>query len=155
MMNHARLNVGLEGIAVSEAAYQKAAAYARERVQGTPIGGTKRASIIHHPDVRRMLMDMRARTEAMRALGLLHGRLHGPRAASSGPSRTGPQPGPRRTAHPGRQGMVHRERDHDRLHRHSGAWRRRVLEETGAAQYRAMRPSPRSTKARQAFRRTT
>jgi len=68
MMNHARLNVGLEGIAVSEAAYQKAAAYARERVQGTPVGGTKPASIIHHPDVRRMLMDMRARTEAMRAL---------------------------------------------------------------------------------------
>ena len=68
MMNHARLNVGLEGVAVSEAAYQKAAAYARERVQGTPVGGTKPASIIHHPDVRRMLMDMRARTEAMRAL---------------------------------------------------------------------------------------
>jgi alkylation response protein AidB-like acyl-CoA dehydrogenase len=68
MMNHARLNVGLAGVAVSEAAYQKAAAYARERVQGTPVGGTKPASIIHHPDVRRMLMDMRARTEAMRAL---------------------------------------------------------------------------------------
>ena len=68
MMNHARLNVGLEGVAVSEAAYQKAAGYARERVQGTPIGGTRPASIIHHPDVRRMLMDMRARTEAMRAL---------------------------------------------------------------------------------------
>jgi hypothetical protein len=68
MMNHARLNVGLEGVAVSEAAYQKAAGYARERIQGTPIGGSKPASIIHHPDVRRMLMDMRARTEAMRAL---------------------------------------------------------------------------------------
>jgi 3-(methylthio)propanoyl-CoA dehydrogenase len=68
MMNHARLNVGLEGVAVSEAAYQKAAGYARERVQGTPVGGAKPATIIHHPDVRRMLMDMRARTEAMRAL---------------------------------------------------------------------------------------
>ncbi len=68
MMNHARLNVGLEGVAVSEAAYQRAAGYARERVQGTPIGGTRPASIIHHPDVRRMLMDMRSRTEAMRAL---------------------------------------------------------------------------------------
>ena len=68
MMNHARLNVGLEGVAVSEAAYQKAAGYAQERVQGTPIGGSKPATIIHHPDVRRMLMDMRARTEAMRAL---------------------------------------------------------------------------------------
>ena len=68
MMNHARLNVGLEGVAVSEAAYQKAVGYARERVQGRPIGSTGRAPIIYHPDVRRMLMDMRARTEAMRAL---------------------------------------------------------------------------------------
>ena len=68
MMNHARLNVGLEGVAVAEAAYQKAVAYARTRVQGRPIGGSERASIIHHPDVRRMLMDMKARTEAMRAL---------------------------------------------------------------------------------------
>ena len=68
MMNHARLNVGLEGVAVSEAAYQKAVGYARDRVQGKPIGSAQRAPIIHHPDVRRMLMDMRARTEAMRAL---------------------------------------------------------------------------------------
>ena len=68
MMNHARLNVGLEGVAVSEAAYQKAVEYARSRVQGKSIGSTERAAIIHHPDVRRMLMDMKARTEAMRAL---------------------------------------------------------------------------------------
>ena len=68
MMNHARLNVGLEGVAVAEAAYQKAVAYARGRVQGKPVGGAERAAIIHHPDVRRMLMDMKARTEAMRAL---------------------------------------------------------------------------------------
>ena len=68
MMNHARLNVGLEGVAVSEAAYQTAVRYARERVQGKPMGSAQRASIIEHPDVRRMLMDMRARTQAMRAL---------------------------------------------------------------------------------------
>lgn len=68
MMNHARLNVGLEGVAVSEAAYQTAVRYARDRVQGQPLGATDRAPIIFHPDVRRMLMDMRARTEAMRAL---------------------------------------------------------------------------------------
>jgi alkylation response protein AidB-like acyl-CoA dehydrogenase len=60
--------VGLEGVAVSEAAYQHAVAYARGRVQGKPIGGAECDPIIHHPDVRRMLMDMRARTEAMRAL---------------------------------------------------------------------------------------
>lgn len=68
MMNHARLNVGLEGVAVSEAAYQKAVAYARIRVQGKPIGGEAGMAIIHHPDIRRMLMDMKARTEATRAL---------------------------------------------------------------------------------------
>jgi alkylation response protein AidB-like acyl-CoA dehydrogenase len=68
MMNHARLLVGLEGVAISEAAYQKAVEYARNRVQGKPIGNAERAPIIQHPDVRRMLMDMKARTEAMRAL---------------------------------------------------------------------------------------
>ncbi len=68
MMNHARLNVGLEGVAISEAAYQRAVEYARDRMQGRPIGSAERAPIIHHPDVRRMLMDMKARTEAMRAL---------------------------------------------------------------------------------------
>ncbi len=68
MMNHARLNVGLEGVAISEAAYQKAVEYARGRVQGKPVGSPERAPIIQHPDVRRMLMDMKARVEAMRAL---------------------------------------------------------------------------------------
>ena len=68
MMNIARLNVGLEGVGLSEAAYQHALAYARMRVQGKPIGGDKPAAIIHHPDVRRLLLDMKARTEAMRAL---------------------------------------------------------------------------------------
>lgn len=68
--NHARLNVGLLGVAISERAYQQALNYARERVQGRPAGEKNRAakSIIHHPDVRRMLIDMKARTEAMRAL---------------------------------------------------------------------------------------
>ena len=70
MMNHARLNVGLEGVAISERAYQQALGYARERIQSRPIGATSGApvAIIQHPDVRRMLMDMKARIEAMRAL---------------------------------------------------------------------------------------
>ena len=71
MMNHARLSVGLEGIALAERAYQKAREYARERVQGyaLQLGRSSGAvSIIHHPDVRRMLMTMRAFTEATRAL---------------------------------------------------------------------------------------
>jgi alkylation response protein AidB-like acyl-CoA dehydrogenase len=67
MMNHARLNVGLEGVGVSERAYQHARAYAMERVQGKPaLPGS--GTIAGHPDVRRMLMDMKSRTEAMRAL---------------------------------------------------------------------------------------
>ncbi|MFD1625222.1 acyl-CoA dehydrogenase family protein [Azospirillum griseum] len=70
MMNHARQSVGLQGLAIAERAYQQARAYARDRVQGVPAGwqGTSRAAIIHHPDVRRTLMGMKARIEAMRAL---------------------------------------------------------------------------------------
>jgi len=68
MMNNARLNVGLQGVAIAERAYQQALGYARERVQGKPIGLTERAPIIEHPDVRRMLFTMKARIEAMRAL---------------------------------------------------------------------------------------
>ena len=70
MMNHARLNVGLEGVAISERAYQGARQYALERVQGKTLGrdDAPSATIIGHPDVRRMLMDMKARVEAMRAL---------------------------------------------------------------------------------------
>lgn len=70
MMNYARLNIGIEGLGVSERAYQHALAYARERVQGVPIGDASGQAkpIVAHPDVRRMLLDMKARTEAMRAL---------------------------------------------------------------------------------------
>ncbi len=68
MMNHARMGVGLQGLAVSERAYQLARAYALDRVQGRVYGVEGRAPIIHHADVRRMLMLMRAQIEAMRAL---------------------------------------------------------------------------------------
>ncbi len=70
MMNAARFNVGLEGLGDAERAYQRAAAYAKERVQGTEVGvrGGPKVPIIKHPDVRRMLMSMRSRIEAMRAL---------------------------------------------------------------------------------------
>ncbi|HEX7690308.1 MAG TPA: acyl-CoA dehydrogenase [Burkholderiaceae bacterium] len=73
MMNAARFGVGVQGIAVAERAYQHAVAYARERVQSRPVDGsmTAAASIIHHPDVRRMLMTMRAYTEACRAMALV------------------------------------------------------------------------------------
>ncbi|HLX03838.1 MAG TPA: acyl-CoA dehydrogenase [Trinickia sp.] len=70
MMNAARFGVGMQGIAVADRAYQKAVAYAKERVQSRPVDGTAKQSvtIIHHPDVRRMLATMRALTEGARAL---------------------------------------------------------------------------------------
>ncbi|HEY5929624.1 MAG TPA: acyl-CoA dehydrogenase [Burkholderiales bacterium] len=73
MMNFARLEVGIEGVAIAERAYQHALDYAKNRVQGREIGVKtgERVSIIHHPDVRRMLMSMKAQTEAMRALATL------------------------------------------------------------------------------------
>ena len=68
MMNAARFAVGMQGIAIAERAYQKAVAFARDRVQGRAVEGSAAAvTIIHHPDVRRMLMTMRALTEAARA----------------------------------------------------------------------------------------
>src|SRR5918992_2482764 len=69
MMNAARFGVGLEGVAIAERAFQRALAFARERLQGRDLaGGGKTVPIIRHPDVRRMLMLMKSQTEAMRAL---------------------------------------------------------------------------------------
>jgi hypothetical protein len=70
MMNFARLEVGVEGVALAERAYQRALHYAKDRVQGREIGvkAGERVAIIRHPDVRRMLMTMKAYTEAMRAV---------------------------------------------------------------------------------------
>jgi alkylation response protein AidB-like acyl-CoA dehydrogenase len=73
MMNAARYAVGMQGIAVAERAYQQAAAFAKERVQSRPVDGSVAgsATIIHHPDVRRMLMTMRAYTEGCRAMAIV------------------------------------------------------------------------------------
>ncbi len=69
MMNAARFSVGLEGVAIAERAFQRALAYARERLQGKDlVEGGETVPIIRHPDVRRMLMLMKSQTEAMRAL---------------------------------------------------------------------------------------
>ncbi len=72
MMNSARLSVGSEGYAVGERAFQRAAEWARTRVQGKPpvAAGAGPAPIINHPDVKRMLLMMKAQTEASRALTL-------------------------------------------------------------------------------------
>ena len=71
MMNEARQKVGLQGLGIAERAYQAARDYAKERVQGRPAGQKSgdRVTIIHHPDVRRMLLTMKSQIEAMRAFG--------------------------------------------------------------------------------------
>ena len=70
MMNSARYAVGMQGIAIAEMAYQKAVAFAKDRVQSRPVDGSIKASapIIHHPDVKRMLMTMRAYIEGCRGM---------------------------------------------------------------------------------------
>ncbi len=87
MMNEARLSVGIEGLSLSERSYQQATQYARERIQGRRIGGDspEPVAIIEHPDVRRMLLTMRANIEAMR--GVLYRA-----AAAIDVSRTHPDP---------------------------------------------------------------
>ncbi|WP_395407119.1 acyl-CoA dehydrogenase [Pseudoduganella sp. UC29_106] len=72
MMNDARFSVGLQGLAISERAYQHAAQYALERVQGRAVGddGSHGDTIVRHPDVRRMLLSMRSHIDAMRALAV-------------------------------------------------------------------------------------
>lgn len=72
MMNNARLNVGIQGVSIAERAYQQALKFSLTRMQGNSIDGASEGTvaIIDHPDVQRMLMDMKSRTEAMRALSL-------------------------------------------------------------------------------------
>jgi 3-(methylthio)propanoyl-CoA dehydrogenase len=78
MMNAARYAVGMQGVAIAERAYQQAADYARERVQSRPVDGSmnRSATIIHHPDVKRMLMTMRASTEGCRAMAIVAAAAH-------------------------------------------------------------------------------
>ena len=71
MMNNARLAVGVQGVAVAERAYQQALAYAQDRKQGRAVGAPAASPIIEHPDVKRMLLEMRSKTAAGRALCLV------------------------------------------------------------------------------------
>ena len=73
MMNHARFSVGVQGLAVSERAYQQSKMYAFDRVQGIPIDGKKGDPIIEHPDVLRLASTMKSEVEAMRALAIYGG----------------------------------------------------------------------------------
>lgn len=71
MMNEARLFVGVQGVAIGERAYQAALQYANDRVQGRPPEGNDTDPIVHHPDVRRMLIDMKSRLMGARAIGMV------------------------------------------------------------------------------------
>jgi alkylation response protein AidB-like acyl-CoA dehydrogenase len=138
MMNAARFSVGLEGVGVGERAYQRAVAYARERVQGKAVGLDKAAKagpIIDHPDVRRMLMTMRAHVEGTRAVAYVT-------AAAIDNARRHPDPAARR-AHQafvdlmipivkGHATEVGQEIASLGLQVHGGMG---YIEETGAAQY--------------------
>ena len=73
MMNHARFSVGVQGLAVSERAYQQSKMYAFDRIQGIPIDGKKGDPIIDHPDVIRLASTMKSEVEAMRALAIYGG----------------------------------------------------------------------------------
>ncbi|MAI02545.1 MAG: acyl-CoA dehydrogenase, partial [Rickettsiales bacterium] len=78
MMNNARLNVGVQGLAISERAYQKALNFSKERKQGSYLDKNKSGNnveIIHHPDVKRMLLEMKSQIEAMRGLAIFTGNM--------------------------------------------------------------------------------
>ena len=84
MMNHARFNVGLQGLALSDRALQQALSYADTRVQGIPLAKEAKSPIIHHPDVMRLLGQMKAESEAMRALMIYGAALLDESEASDG-----------------------------------------------------------------------
>ena len=112
MMNEARLYVGGQGASVSSAAYMHAVTYARNRVQGKRVEDmmkpdAKSTTIMNHPDVKRMLLSMKARVEAMRTL-TLYLRLPdgpGPRGEGRGEERS---TGAARLPYPHQQGRQHR-----------------------------------------------
>ena len=137
MMNHARLGVGVEGMAISERAYQHAVAYARDRVQSRELGSPTRPAppSSTHPDVRRMLMTMRAQIEANAPWPT----TPPPRWTAPPPIPTrkkSPQPGAGELPHPHRQGLEHRAKANEitslGVQVHGGMG---FIEETGAAQY--------------------
>ena len=123
MMNNARINVGCQGVQIGERATQQALAYARDRVQGIRAGSSDRSpvAIIEHPDVRRMLLRMKALTRGRPCAALLHRRTGRPRhAGRGGGGRT------RGSAGAAAQGLGDRHRDRGRQHRGAGPWRHGV-----------------------------
>jgi hypothetical protein len=124
MMNEARFGVGVQGIGIGERAYQQALAFAKERVQGRDaVTGAVGIPIINHPDVKRMLLTMRARIMAARALaytaaGWFDLARHSPDKAAADKAKA-----LRRPADAGGQGLEHRAVPAGLLRRDPGAWR--------------------------------
>ena len=125
MMNRARLAVGLQGVGIAERATQQAIAYARERRQGRTTGmpAKQSAPIIAHPDVKRMLMTMRALTQAARAICYATAVALDRAERGTDEARARGRACARLAAHAGRQGVFHRYRHRSRLARRPGAWR--------------------------------
>ena len=168
MMNAARLSVGLEGYAQGERAFQQAAEWARTRVQGKPPVSVAKMSgsasmgtssspmpIIGHPDVKRMLLGMKSTVEACRAHGAVRGSPARSRPRASGRCGARRRAGTRRSADSRRQGLLHRGRHRDRLHRHPGArWHGVTSRRPAPRRPCATCASPRSTRAPPASSRT-
>jgi alkylation response protein AidB-like acyl-CoA dehydrogenase len=146
MMNAARYAVGMQGIAIAERAYQQAAAYAKERVQSRPVDGSVAgsATIIHHPDVRRMLMTMRAYTEGCRALDDVAARRRRVRrrAPRGGCRRAPREPGVLRVHGAPREGLQHRDEHRGREPRRPGPRRHGLHRGDRGGAIPARRPHP-------------
>ena len=159
MMNFARLEVGIEGVALAERAYQRALELCdASACKGAQIGvrGGERVTIIHHPDVRRMLMTMKAQVEAMRALAACRlQRRWTSRSSHPDRERASQASGRVRSADSGREGLVHRavaSRSPRSACKSTAAWA--SSRKPAPRSICAMRASPRSTKAPPAFRPT-
>ena len=154
MMNEARLAVGVQGLAQSEVAYQNAAAYAKERLQGRSLTGPKSPDkpadpIIVHPDVRRTLLSIKAFNEAARAL-VLWTSLKSDIAHRSD-DETERQAGgrPHGPADPDREGRAHRSRLRQRREGAADVWRPRLYRGMGHVAVRARRPHHHDLRGRQ------
>ncbi len=125
MMNSARLNVGLQGIAISERAYQQARDYAKTRIQGKPMTarGSGEHPIIDHPDVKRMLLAIKTRTEAARGLAYFRRGLDRSRPPHRRCRGACGGAGPGRSADPAGQGVVDRSWRREHLPRRADSWR--------------------------------
>ena len=131
MMNSERVSVGVQGLGIAEAAYQSAVAYAKDRLQGRSLAGAKHPDkpadpIIVHPDVRRMLMTMRAYTEGCRALGGWVAQALDHRGTHHRPGGAAARRGFRRADDADREGAVHRSRLRGGQSRRAGLWRARL-----------------------------